>query len=355
MRKGAGIACVVVLVTCAVAAQAQWEMQNANTRASLRGLSVVSDQVVWASGSGGTYLRTTDGGRTWTAAKVPGAEELDFRGVKAFDADTAVLMSSGPAEQGRARIYRTSDGGKNWALAYEAKTPGVFLDAVAFWDRRHGIVVGDPAGGHFFEIVTEDGGRTWKDPALSVQKRDGQGRGTQMPAALPKEGAFAASNSCLAVSGKNNAWFVTGGAGQARVFRSLDRGRSWQVASTPLEATAASGLFSVGFRDARHGVAVGGDYRQPTASATTVVVTNDGGRSWHAASAAVAGLFLSGVAYGGAGHLVAVGSAGWAESRDGGQHWKKGGEEGFNVVAVSGKTVWAAGSAGRVARLQIAD
>ena len=136
-------------------------------------------------------IRTVDGGATWAVRTVAGAETLDFRGIRAFDADRAVIMSSGNAEEGLARIYRTTDGGKSWELVFQVKTAEVFLDAMAFWDREHGIVLSDPAGGKFVLFTTEDGGRTWKQIAPE-----------KMPAALSGEGAFAASNSCLAVEGR---------------------------------------------------------------------------------------------------------------------------------------------------------
>src|SRR5262249_30613636 len=163
-------------------------------------------------------------------------------------ANTAVIMSSGNAEDAQARIYRTGDGGESWKLVYEQKTRGVFFDAIAFWDRQHGIVVSDPVDGHFALFTTDDGGASWSDVPSAG-----------MPPALPKEGAFAASNSCLTVEGESNVWFVTGGASVARVFRSTDRGKTWKVAETAMHpANASTGLFSVAFRDARNGVAVGG-------------------------------------------------------------------------------------------------
>ncbi len=355
----AGIALMIagVVRTPPVSAAGLWEAQNTGTKASLRGLSVVDNMVVWTSGSSGTYVRTNDGGRSWTAAQVKGAEELDFRGVKAFDANTAVLMSSGPAEQGRARLYRTSDGGAHWSLVYETKAPGAFLDCMAFWDHEHGLAVGDPVGGKFFVLVTDDGGKTWSqvDPGLVHSPKPGERAShPEVPQALKGEGAFAASNSCVAVEGSSKAWFVTGGAGVARVFRTGDRGRTWQVTETPVDAaTASSGLFSVAFSDARHGVAVGGDYQKAMESRTTAALTGDGGRTWALAAAPAAGLFLSGVASTGEGTLLAVGPAGWAESRDGGHTWAKGGDTGFNVVAFGGGRVWAAGNEGRVSRFAL--
>ncbi len=138
-----------------------WQKIPVPTIASFRGLSAVTADIVWASGTEGTIIRTTNGGATWPVHTVPGAEKLDFRGIRAFDATTAVIMSSGNAEDGQARIYRTSDGGENWKLVYEQKTKGIFFDAIAFWDRNNGIVVSDPVEGRFALFTTIDGGASW--------------------------------------------------------------------------------------------------------------------------------------------------------------------------------------------------
>jgi photosystem II stability/assembly factor-like uncharacterized protein len=268
-------------------ATAQWVKVPVSTTAGLRGLSLTSG-TVWASGTQGTVIRSADEGKTWSVMTVPGAEKLDFRGIHAFDANTAVIMSSGPAQDGQARIYRTSDAGKSWTQVFEQKTPGVFFDAIAFWDRKHGIVLSDPVEGHFLLFVTSDAGLTWK-PLPS----------TAMPPALAKEGAFAASNSCLVVEGENNVWFATGGAAVARVFHSTNRGHSWTVSETPVHpANASSGIFSLAFQDDTYGVAAGGDYAHPERSdVPNLLFTEDGGKSWQAAPLSdPAGLYLSSVA-----------------------------------------------------------
>lgn len=276
--------CVLLFAT---AANAQWTKVPVPTTASLRGLSVVNQNVVWASGTGGTVIKTIDGGKNWSVNVVPGAEGLDFRGIKAFDENNAVIISSGPAEKGQAHIYRTNDGGKTWQQAFEEKRAGIFFDAVAFWDRNHGIVLSDPVEGKFAVFTTGDGGATWKQippPAL--------------PGALPNEGAFAASNSCLIVQGTSNVWFATGGAKMARVFRSDDRGQSWEVGETPLHpANASSGIFSLAFKDPKNGVAVGGDYQKPESSdLPNVLFTADGGQNWQLGSRTEpSGMYLSSV------------------------------------------------------------
>src|SRR5262249_26302295 len=134
---------------------AQWQKQNIDAKASLRGLSVVSEKVIWASGTGGTVLRTVDGGKNWAVIKVPDAEELDFRDIEAFDANTAYILSIGTGES--SRIYKTIDGGKTWKLQFKNTNEKAFFDALAFWDKTHGIAMSDPVNGKYLLIKTDDG------------------------------------------------------------------------------------------------------------------------------------------------------------------------------------------------------
>nr|AYC80288.1 glycosyl hydrolase [uncultured bacterium] len=110
-----------VFLFAAAASAQSWVLQTSNSTASLRGVSAVDSKVVWASGTGGTYLHTTDGGATWTAAKVPGAETLDFRGIRAIDGRIVYLMSSGAGD--KARIYKTTDAGQHWDLQFTNPDP----------------------------------------------------------------------------------------------------------------------------------------------------------------------------------------------------------------------------------------
>src|SRR2546423_9873242 len=202
-----------VLAVCAVEARAQWVDQRSGVGVRLRGVSAVSHKVAWASGAGGTYLRTADGGKPWRAGRVPDADSLDFRDVDAFDADTAFLLSIGDGV--KSRIYKTTDGGLHWTLQFRNRRPEAFFDCMAFRDRSRGVAVSDPVGGRFLVITTSDGGRTWSEVDAA-----------RMPPARPGEGAFAASGTCVAVGGASDVWFGTGGPEGARVFRSTDGGRS---------------------------------------------------------------------------------------------------------------------------------
>ena len=325
-------------------AASPWQPVTDPSKASFRGLSAVDENIVWVSGTDGTVLRSTDSGKTWDTLKVPKAEDLDFRGIRAFDDKTAVLMSSGPAEKGQARIYRTTDGGKDWKLVLEEKSKGAFFDAVAFLDPMHGILLGDPVDGHFMVYTTENGGETWQRVAPD-----------KLPEAPPNEGAFAASNSCLAVEGISDAWFATGGGPTARIFRSTNRGESWFVFNTPVRPTNAStGIFSLVFQGALHGMAVGGDYLKPEAPFPNPLVANDGGRAWHGIGAPQP-RFLSSITIApGEGRLpgtfVAAGPSGIFTLGPAAQ-WVQQSDLNVNVVAFpSARVGWAAGPKGLVAR-----
>jgi len=270
---------LVILFATTVLAQSAPQVQFSNTKEGLRGVSAVSRNVAWASGTHGTYLRTTDGGRNWIPEQVPGAESLDFRAVVAFSADEAFLMSAGPGEQ--SRIYHTSDAGRHWQLQFTNTNPTGFFDSMVFWDRTHGIVLGDPIpddkGKLKFELLMTADGETWTPIPPD-----------RLPPALEGEGAFAASNTCLAILASNvvasapdsNIWFATGGK-VARVFHSADRGKSWEVYDTPvIHGVDSAGIFSIAFRDAMHGVIAGGDYKHPDQDGPNLAFTNDGGKTW---------------------------------------------------------------------------
>lgn len=330
-------------LACVATARAQWTPQRSDTTGEFRGLVAVSTSVVWASGTRGRVARTTDGGKSWTVDTIAGATRLDFRDIHALSATTAWAMSAGPAEQGQAQIFRTTDG-VHWTKRFESAQPGVFLDALSFWDSQHGIAMGDPVAGRLFILTTDDGGATWSQVPTDAA-----------PPMLPGEAAFAASGTCLTVEGTSNVWIATGGGRRARVFRSTDRGRTWSVADTPIHAgTSASGIFSIAFYDAQHGVVVGGEYTKPRASSANVALTSDGGKSWRLANGPLPPGYMSGVAYvpGTNGRsLVAVGLAGTARSSDGGDSWVMVDSVAYNTVAFASRDDgWAVGPGGRIAK-----
>jgi len=272
------------------------DFQLPETGASLRGISASSSgDGLWATGSGGTVLRSADRGRSWRLVEVPGAEELDFRDVHAFGADLAVIMAAGTG--GASRVFRTTDGGATWTETLRNPDPEGFFDGMAFWNRSRGILYGDPVDGAFSVWITGDGGQSWqrvRSPSLG---------------AAEGEHAFAASGTGIAVQGRARAWFVTGGA-VARAFRSEDGGRTWRVSPLPLaQGRPSAGAFGVAFVSARQGGAVGGDFERPDSGEGSLAITRDGGRSWTAVDPGFSG-YRSGVVEAVDGALVAVGPTG---------------------------------------------
>ena len=327
-------------------ASPRWELQTSGVQSRLRGVSAMNSRVAWASGADSTVLRTTNGGASWNKLTVTG-DALDFRDIDAIDEYTAYVLSigNGPAS----RIYKTTDAGATWKLQFKNDDPKAFYDAMSFWDSNHGIVIGDSIDGQFSIMTTENGGRTWVRVPTNV-----------LPPALENEGAFAASGTNIALFGKSHAWIGTGAGVKARVLRTADRGRTWKIADTPLIAGASAGIFSVAFRDAKHGVIVGGDYKKENEAVDNLAVTSDGGVTW----TLVKGLsgFRSVVAYvpdarsrSGSGMLVALGPSGGDYSTDGGLTWRVLAGQGFDTLSFAGAQpiAFAAGARGTIGKLML--
>ena len=333
-------ACGILAWTCVGAsAGAQWTLAASGTTAEFRGLSVVGDRVVWASGARGTVARSEDGGVTWRTDSVPGATHLDFRSIAGVDAQTAFIASAGEAEKGLAAIYATRDAGRSWQRVYSTDRKGVFFDAIAFRDARHGIALSDPVDSAFFLLETRDGGRTW-----ARMSHEG------MPRVLPGEAAFAASGSSLIVEPNWLIRIATGGGGRSRLMTARQWGRTWRVDDVPVHAAGgAAGIFAIDVVDTI-GIAVGGDYTQPTLKAPSVALWR-AGEGWRVAASPPAA-YLSGVAMERAGKgVVAVGLAGTFQSRDGGESWVQTDTMPLNAVRTIGKGWIAVGPRGRIARM----
>ncbi|MFF5360567.1 WD40/YVTN/BNR-like repeat-containing protein [Streptomyces scabiei] len=344
-----GLAAAALAAALAVPAQAHgegrpphWEEKRTGTEARFRGLAAVSRNTAWLAGSAGTVLRTGDGGRTWRDVSPPGAGELQFRDIEAFDARRAVVLAIGEGEA--SRVYRTDDGGATWTESFRNTDPRAFYDCLTFFDPRHGLAMSDPVEGKFRILSTKDGGRSW-----TVLPNEG------MPPALEGEAGFAASGQCLVSSGPRDVWMATGGAARARVLHSADRGLTWTAADTGVPAgDPARGVFALAFRDRAHGIAVGGDYRADQTSPRAAATTGDAGRTWKPA-AQPPPAYRSGVAW--LPHsrttALAVGPTGTDVTTDGGRTWRTVDTGSYDTVdCAPDRGCWAAGEKGRVARLE---
>jgi photosystem II stability/assembly factor-like uncharacterized protein len=315
-----------------------WTSQISGVTARLRGVSAVNDRVAWASGSGSTVLRTEDGGASWKKITVT-ADGLDFRDIDAIDEKTAYVLSIGNGNA--SRIYKTTDAGATWTMQFRNDDPKRFLDAMSFWDADHGIVIGDSIDRRFDILLTTNGGQTWTRVSPDIP-----------PPALENEGAFAASGTNIAVYGKKYAWIGLGAAARSRVLHTSDGGRHWKVFETPIKSGPSSGIFSIAFRDQRHGVIAGGDYQKEREAVDNLAITSDGGATW----SLIKGLsgFRSVVTYlPGTTSLIALGPLGGDYSTDDGQTWRR--IEGPGVDTFSAarrhKFGWGAGAGGFIGRL----
>lgn len=241
----------------------QFTELETNTDASLRGLFVVDENVVWASGSKGTVLVSADGGKTWKANKILGAAENDFRSIHAWDKNRAMVFGvAGPAFG-----YLTENGGESWEVVFQDSIKGLFFNSLKFVDDNKGLAISDPINGKLFVIRTENGGKKWE-------------RVNVISDVLEGEANFAASNSCIEFLPSGKAWIATGGK-VARVFYSDDFGKTWQVSNTPIVCgKSSSGIFSISFKNDNEGVIVGGTYDKPELNEDIAAYTTDGGKTW---------------------------------------------------------------------------
>lgn len=343
-RSAVGFVALAVLLAAPLLAHAQWQMQDSHSTASLRGIHAVSDSVAWATGTDGTTLRTQDGGAHWQRCAPPaGGEKLDFRGVWAWSAEVATILSSGPGDL--SRVYLTNDGCLHWTEEARNTEKDGFWDPIAFTaihglPGETGILIGDPVNGQFatFTLMPERG---WLPEEKSCAARAG-------------EAGFAASNSSVVVFGAQRYLIVSGGKGGPRALLSPllahnDGLKDCLSAELPLAGGSDSaGAFSVAFRDLKHGVVVGGDYKKPDEASGTAAWTADGGRHWTASSKPPHG-YRSAVAWDPQGKAwIAVGTNGSDISRDDGKTWERLDDDKWNALSPP----FAVGPGGRIGRLR---
>lgn len=313
------------------------EILASGTNTSLRGLSVVNDNVVWVSGNNGTVGRTTNGGKTWQWRVVQGFEKNDFRDIEAFDAATAVIMSV--AEP--AYILKTTDGGSSWKVVYENKTKGMFLDAMEFWHEQSGIAIGDPIDGHFFITRTFDNGNSWQD--IPFEKR---------PVADSGEACFAASGTNIRVLDKDEAVFVSGGI-KSRLFT-----KNTPVTLPIIQGKETTGANSIAVWDkmklkgGKKMIVVGGDFNADSSKTNNCYYTNDGGLTWNAPLVSPHG-YRSCVEYYTKTEAFSCGLNGVDRTTDGGKTWVWISKESFHVCRASklGGAMYLAGSNGKVGKI----
>lgn len=320
-----------------------WDWQYEDSTAFFIGIHAVDAGTVWAAGSNGRVVRSMDAGATWDTFFVPGAEDLQFRDVHAFNGQHALVLSIGNGTD--SRIYRTMDGGANWELSFQNEDENAFFDCFSFWDPDTGFAFSDSYEGEFTLIKTTDGGDSWSriDPAIVPDARDG-------------EGAFAASGTCVKTWDGGLGWFATGASAEdTRVIRTTDYGASWDETVTPIASrTGSEGISTMSVLDEQHLAILGGDYTQRDSIYANVAISTDGGVSWTSGTSAPIGGSVFGSTYvpgTTSPTLIGVAPTGTAFSGDNASSWQRIDDTNFwTITSVGVDATWAAGPGG-VAKL----
>lgn len=315
------------------------EIVSSGTKSSLRGLSVVNDNIIWVSGSNGTVGRSSNAGKNWKWMTVNGFEKSDFRDIEAFDGSTALIMAVGEP----AYILKTIDGGENWKVVYENKTKGMFLDAMDFANSREGIVIGDPIDGKIFIAKTNDTGNNWEELDNDPER----------PSADKGEAFFAASGSNVRLFANDDYFMVSGGL-RSRLFTNK------RAIFIPLlqgkETTGANAIdvFDDGIpnKPGNRMIVVGGDFNADSLNHKNCFYTTNGGRTWLEPATPPHG-YRSSVEYLSKKDVLSCGLNGVDYSNDGGKHWKWISKEGFHVCKIAriGTAIFLAGANGKIGKL----
>ena len=313
---------------------------ESTTAASFRGIASLGAQTVWVAGTNGTVLKSVDGGTSWTSMRLPDADSLDFRDIAILTKEETLIMSAG--SEMKSRIYKTEDSGKTWRTVLINTKEKAFFNGLDFWNTESGFLVSDPIDEQLYVLKSDNAGESW----------------TRVGAAtLPKleaiEYGFAASGTGIVARSNGQLWIATGGD-KARVFRSIDVGKSWAVRSTPMaNGNNSSGIFSLSFRDSLNGIAVGGDYQNPDAKVATIIRTMDGGKNWEAIPNDLG--HKACVQHLGDTYYLAAGRTGLIWSKDDGNTWIELTEEAYYTIAfdLDSRTGYLAGPEGRVAKIEL--
>ena len=319
--------------------EANWLPLESNNLSYMRGVSAVSDQICWISGSSGIVGRTIDGGQNWKSDTVPNANKLDFRDIEAFNENEAVIMSAGEGE--KSKIFYTEDAGKTWIQSFQNTYEKGFFCGFAFWDRNNGILMSDPVESKIRVYITRNGGKSWDEIVFS-----------NFPEVEEGEYGFAASGTNICVSGKSDVWIATGGS-VARIFHSKDKGKTWKAYSTPMiQGSPSTGIFSIAY-GGNSLYAVGGDYKKRNEANKNFMYSSDDGKNWKLKKIKNFE-FRSAIVY----HddfIVTTGAFSSSISFDKAKSWIKIPEDGYYAMSLAknGNSVFAVGPKGRLAILEL--
>ena len=303
---------------------------------SIRAIEIIGNNLAFAANKG-TFGMYSFGDNTWrTNTQKYDSLVPEYRAVAATDDDFFMLSVGSPA-----LLYKTGDSGA-MELVYKEENEKAFYDAMAFWNNKEGIAIGDPTNNCISIIITRDGGKTWKKLSCDL-----------LPEVIEGEAAFAASNSNIAIKG-DKTWILSGGM-TSRVYFSPDKGKTWEVFDTPLlDGKATTGGYTMDFYDENFGIILGGDYTNPEGNTGNKAITTDGGKTWELIAEGEEPGYKSSVRFipnTGGEKIIATGFSGISISKDSGETWEELSNEGFYTLRFKNDSVAYAAGKGRIAKL----
>ncbi|MBC7652302.1 MAG: oxidoreductase [Deinococcales bacterium] len=331
------------MLICTIAINAQKPiitLVDTSKKVSIRGLSVVDDNVIWCSGSNGSVARSIDGGKTFIWQNVAGYEKRDFRDIEAFDANSAIIM--GIAEP--AIILKTKDGGQTWKKVFEDSTKGMFLDAMDFDKKGYGVVIGDPINNHSFFATTKNKGDSWKIVLNTYYYKAG-------------EAYFASSGTNLKIIKQKFGFSPPNYLNEINVSGGSES--NFSINRHTLKLPIAQGKESTGANSIdvwkNKAVIVGGDFaNDKDTTGNCVLVDFEEFPKFSFPQTPPHG-YRSCVIYINEKTLLTCGTSGVDVSYDGGKNWQLISMQSFHVVqkAKNGKAIFLAGSSGKIAKLEL--
>ena len=258
----------------------------------------------------------------------------EFRAVAQTKTDFFMLSIANPA-----LLYKTGTAGK-MELVYREEGEGVFYDAMKFWNDSEGIAMGDGRNGCLSILITRDGGTTWNKVPCS-----------DLPQGVDGEGAFAASNTNIEMMG-DLTWIATT---ESRIYFSPDKGKTWKIQTVPIRhKKPTEGIYSLDFYNALLGVAIGGDYTDPSDPRRNKALTTDGGTTWKLIADGNPPGYKSCVQFvpnSGGEDMVALGFSGITYSNNRGASWTSLSGEGFYTIRFLNDSIAYAAGRNRIAKL----
>lgn len=317
----------------------QWTSVDIPSNSSFRALKAFNNHI-WAGGTQGTILHSKNRGKTWEILQIQGAEKLDFRDIAIINELEVILMSAGLSEEGKARLYVTKDGGKNWELRVNISEAGYFFDCLQ-WDakRKKGFLLADPIKQRLNLLSVT------KDTLLRVESM-------HSPTLQDKEAFFAASGSSM-IQTRNQIHLIGGGADSIKVYHYNLRNTSWSTSPLSIQGGEAKGYFSIGAKNDKSLWAVGGDYRKLNESSIPIITSQDGGENWTPMSDTPT-FYMEKVIWAKP-YWVVRGPSRSAAYHEKTKRWKELGNTHFHNIIQLGDVIWGIGAKGQLGYISLSS